>query len=267
MKPGKVVQALSILMGLMFIAPIVLIFTTSLSKGTLITFPPDWLSFRWYREILSTDKWTDAFLNSAIVATLAALLSLVVGTLLAIAVSRGRSFIPNSLIIALAVGPLIVPLIVSGVGFYIVAVRIGLTGTVLGLGLAHSSLGIPFVFLNVLAALSKLDPAIEEAARICGAGNLTTFLKVTLPLVLHSAFVGSVLAFILSWDEVVVGQFFNSPTFRTLPVVIYAEVRSGADPSTSAIAVAATVVSILIFAITAVFGVLLRRRRLRSTLV
>jgi putative spermidine/putrescine transport system permease protein len=263
MKPGFVVRVITLLMAAIFIFPTIVVAGTSFNAGQFVVFPPKGWSLKWYQQIFETGAWTDAFYNSVKVAALAGILAMLVGTMLAFAAVRGR-VLPQSLITSLAVLPIVVPTVVSGIGFYIVAIRVDLSGGVLGLALAHSTLGVPYVFINVIAALTAVDGHVEEAARVCGANEWVTMLRVTLPLIAPAAVIGGVLAFIGSWDEVIIAGFLTSPTFHTLPVVIYGDVRSGAQPSTSAVATMVTIVSILMLGAAAGIPALRGRIKLRG---
>lgn len=262
MKPGFTVKAIGILMAIIFIFPTIVVVGSSFNAGTFIRFPPEGWSTRWYDEIFTDDKWVEAFTASFKVAILAGILAMIVGTLMAFGAARGK-VIPPGLITALAVMPIVIPTVVAGIGFYIVAIRVDLTGSVLGLALAHSTLGVPYVFINVLAALTSVERNVEEAARICGASETVTLMKITLPLIAPAAVIGGVLAFIGSWDEVIIAGFLNDPQFHTLPVVIYSDVRSGAEPSTSAVASMVTLVSVLMLGAAAGLPALHKKRVFR----
>ena len=259
MRAGISVRVIAAFFGLLFAAPTVIIVATSFTSGLEVTFPPKGFSFRWYSTIFETSVWTDAFKNSLEVGLIAALIATVAGTLLALGAARGRGILP-SFITALAVMPMIVPLVIAGIGFYIVYVEIGLTGNALGLGIAHAMLGLPFVFINVLAALSNLDERVEDAARVCGANEFQTFLRVTLPLIAPGAIIGGVLAFIGSWDEVVVAIFMTTPNFHTVPVELWDQISNGVQPSTSAVAAFVTVTSLLLLGLIALVPVIRRKR-------
>lgn len=259
MKLSVWLRALVVLLSLVLVLPTIVVAATAFTAGTIITFPPKGFSLRWFQEVLSDPTWTDAIASSIKVGVLAAAISVVVGTSLALAASRGIG-IPRSVFVAVGLTPMVVPLAVVAIGIYFVYVRVGLYGGVLSLAIAHSVLGVPFVFVNVLAALRSLDPHVEEAARACGANYPRTLLRVTLPQILPSMLIGGLFAFITSWDEVVVAIFLNTPTFHTLPVVIWSQVRSGLEPSTSAVALLLTVVSLVLFA----FAALISFRRDRS---
>ena len=236
MKPGYFSRISAGLLAIFLVIPTVIVIATSFTSGRTIIFPPQGFSLRWYEEVLSTEKWTSSFMTSIQVGLLAALFAMVLGSLLAIGAARGKGLLPGWVIVALAVSPMVVPTVVSGLGYYISGAAIGLVGTPLWLAIAHALMGMPFVFINVLASLGSISPSVEEAAQVCGASPSQTLLRVTLPLVTPAVIVGGVLAFISSFDEVIVSSFLTSPTFRTLPVNMFSDVQGGAEPSTSAIA-------------------------------
>jgi putative spermidine/putrescine transport system permease protein len=242
--PGIGIRVLTLLMALVFVFPTIVVIGTSFNADPFVVFPPTHWGTNWYGDVFKNEEWVAALWSSLKVGLIAGVLSMVVGALMAFAATRGR-LIPSSVITTLAMLPIIVPTVVAGLGFYIVTAHIHLAANALALGLAHATLGVPFVFVNVLAALTTIDPRVEEAARISGANELVTMLRVTVPLILPATIVGGVLSFISSWDEVIVSGFLTSPTFRTIPVEIYGSVRDGATPATSAVATMVTVVSLL----------------------
>lgn len=252
----------ALVFAVIFVAPTIVVIGSSFSDSSFISFPPAGWTLKWYDDVLSDPRWMRAFGSSLTVGLLAAVLAIVVGTLLAVGAARSR-LIPPSFITGLAVTPIVVPTVVAAVGAYIVAVNIGLTGTVLGLALAHSALGVPYVFIGVLAALTGVDASTEEAARVSGASEWSAFLRVVVPAIAPAALIGGMLAFITSWDEVIVAGFMTSPTFRTIPVVILSEVRSGAEPSTSAVATMVTLVSLGLMLVVGGVTALVARRRKR----
>ncbi len=243
-KVGRFTQGFSLFLALIFIIPTIVVIGSSFTSGELLRFPPDGFSWRWYDEVIGDSALAEAFRNSLVVGVLAAVIAMATGISLALAAARGRG-IPRGFVTALALTPLVVPLVVAAIGFYFVYVRIGLTGNILGMAIAHAVLGIPYVFINVLAALTGLSPNVEEAARISGASQLRTLVRITLPLVAPSAAIGGVLAFISSWEELIVSLFLVTPDFKTVPVVLWGEIREGISPATSAVATIVTLLSIL----------------------
>lgn len=264
MKPGIAMRVVTVVMAVIFFFPTIIVAGTSFNKSTLVIFPPDGWSLHWYGQVFSNGQWTQALLASLEVGILAGIVAMVVGTLLGFAAVRAR-LLPQPVLTALAMMPVIVPTVVAGLGFYVASVDVHYTGNAIALGLAHSTLGVPYVFINVIAALTAVDPSVEEASRVCGASELVTLAKVTFPLIMPAALIGAVLAFIGSWDEVIVAGFMTSPTFRTVPIVIYGNVRDGATPDTSAVATMVTLVSLLMLGAVAAVPALRGRRIGRQT--
>lgn len=260
MKAKWYTRGIGVLLGILFVLPTLIVIATSFTAGSRVTFPPKELSLRWFEETLTSPLWMGSMLNSLQVAVLAAVVAAAAGISLALAAARSKGLIRN-LFLVLGVTPMIVPLVVMGIGVFLVILSMQSQGNIIVLALAHAVLGIPFCFTNVLAALKNINPQIEEAARICGASNMTTLFRVTLPQILPATLVGALFAFVTSWDEVVVAIFVNTPTFRTLPVVIWGEVRAEFSPTISAIATIVTVISVLVLALSSLAGTITARRR------
>ncbi len=155
---------------------------------------------------------------------------------------RGR-FPFKSLVTALVLSPMIVPIVIVAIGTYIVFVDWRLQGTLFGFVVAHACLGFPLVVVNVAASLQTMDRNLEMAAQNLGAGPFRTFFRITLPLIMPGVVAGALFAFIESWDEVVVSIFLSSPFMRTLPVVMWSVVRSQIDPTIAALAGMLTVLT------------------------
>ncbi|RUR01758.1 ABC transporter permease [Labedella endophytica] len=262
MNAGVSVRIVGVLIAVVLVVPTIVICATAFTGGSAVTFPPQGFSFRWIEDVLGDRRWMRAFGNSFAVGALAAVFSMVAGAALALGAARARGAIA-SVFTAVSVLPMIVPLVVGAIGFYLVYARLGLTGNVVGLALAHGVLGLPYVFVNVLALLRTLDPRIEEAARIHGASQLRTLATVTLPLLAPATVIGGLLAFISSWDEVVVATFLSDARFQTLPVLMYGQIRSGVEPSVSAVSLIVTVVTfgvaLIVFAVGPIRARLARR--------
>lgn len=248
MKPGIAVRITAVLVAVFFVTPTLIIVGASVTSSPRVEFPPSGFSMKWYHEVLVDPKWTEAFAHSVQVGVLSAIFAAVAGTLLALTVTRGR-LLPPALLTALATVPMVVPSVIIALSTYLVFVKVGLTGNVLGLALAHTALGVPFVFTNTLTQLSTLDRRIEDAARISGANELKVFFLVTLPLILPGTITGGLLAFVTSWDEVVIAVFMATPDFHTVPLEIFGQLREGVQPSTAAVATIVTLVSLLLLAL------------------
>jgi putative spermidine/putrescine transport system permease protein len=189
------------------------------------------------------------------VATLAAALSVVLGTAAALGIARLGGWM-RQLALAIFVGPVIVPVIVLAVALYSLARSAGLVGTIATLAIAHTMLALPYVALNVGVSLAALDPRLGLAATGLAASPWRVFRTVTLPLIMPGVLGGGVFAFVTSFDEVVLSIFLAGPQAKTLPVRIWEEIRVEYTP---VVAVAATIMIALAVAAVAASRMIQRR--------
>jgi putative spermidine/putrescine transport system permease protein len=232
------------LVGAFLLLPVLVTIPISFTESRSIQFPPTGFSLRWYENILRSDVWVGAMITSLKIAVLTSIFSVALGTASALALQRGG--IPGKAFInALVLSPLVTPVIVLAVGIYMVFVRWGLSGTLLGVALAHTVLAVPFVVVSVTASLQMLNPSLELASLGLGAGPWRTFRRITLPLILPGVVSGAIFAFITSWDEVVVAIFLTNASLRTVPVVIWSQVRAELDPTMAAVGTVLIVISAL----------------------
>lgn len=250
------------------IAPILVIIPLSFNAEDFFTFTPGMLAFeseayslKHYRDFLGNPDWQQALRNSVQIAPAATMLSVSLGTLAAIGLSQ--SHIPfRRAMMAILISPMIVPLIISAAGMYFFYSRIGLQGTYVGVVLAHAALGIPFVIITVTATLVGFDKSLTRAAANAGAGPVTVFFRVQMPLILPGVISGGLFAFITSFDEVVVVIFVGSAGQKTLPWQMFIGLREQISPTILAVATILVTLSILLLTTVE----LLRRRseRLRG---
>lgn len=232
--------------GVFLVLPTIITVPMSFSSAELLVFPPPGFSTRWYETYVSDPRWQEATLNSVIVAMVSTALATSFGTLAALGLARGR--VPfRGVLTTLFLTPMIVPTIVTAVAMYRVFAGLGLTGTVLGLALAHAILGLPFVVINVSAVLQKIDWRVEQAARSLGADPARAFLFVTFPLILPGVAAGALFAFLTSFDEIVVALFLSGVSAVTLPVQMWSGIRFEINPTVAAASVILVVVSSLVF--------------------
>jgi ABC-type Fe3+/spermidine/putrescine transport system ATPase subunit/ABC-type spermidine/putrescine transport system permease subunit II len=222
----RILQGYGWLLLIFVIAPAVILIPISFSGGSDFTFPPQVMSLEWYERLVDDARWRDAALLSLKVAAFASILAAILGTQAAIALSRVAPRYARYVKL-LFISPMIVPLMVIGVGFYVVFARIHLLGGFLSLGLAHTVLVLPFVILPVTARLTSLDSVLERAAASLGAGPFPTLYRVVLPLLAPAILAGFVFAFIFSFDEVVVAQFLSGATLETLPRLMWEGISVG----------------------------------------
>jgi putative spermidine/putrescine transport system permease protein len=243
------------LMAAFLVLPILAVVPAAFNAQSFIRLPPEAWSLRWWHTFFADVSWKRALMKSLEVATLAAGLSIVLGTTAALAIARAGPQL-RTLLTGLFVGPIVAPVIVLAVALYAMARSAGLVGTTIGLVLAHTMLALPYVALNVGVSLAALDPRLPLAAAGLGAGPTRIFATVTLPLILPGVIGGGVFAFVTSFDEVVLSIFLSGPTVKTLPVRIWEEIRVEYTP---VVAVAATVMIALALAGAAAGRVALRR--------
>ena len=261
-------RTLCVLIFIFLVGPIFVIIPLSFNELPYFTFTPEMLSFdpagystKWYQEFFTEDSWQQAVKNSFLIAVFATLISTFLGTLAALGLSRPEMPFRKT-IMALLISPMIVPLIISAAGMYFFYARIGLASTHIGVILAHAALGIPFVIITVTATLVGFDHSLTRAAASLGSSPIRTFFVVIVPLILPGVISGALLAFITSFDEVVVVLFVGSVEQRTIPWKMFSGIREEIRPTILAVATLLVVVSIILLTMVE----LLRRRseRLRG---
>ena len=247
----------------------------------MLSFDPEAFSFRWYEDILrngmaapdeplswawfadtwNNGQWMRAIRNSFFIGICATLLATALGTLAAIGLSRSE--MPyRRLIMSILISPMIVPLVITAAGMFFFYSRIHLSQTYLGVIMAHAILGTPFVIITVTATLVGFDKSLVRAANSLGAGPITTFRRVQMPLILPGVVSGALFAFITSFDEVVAVLFLASPEQRTIPRQMWSGIREQISPTILAVATLLVILSIILLTVLE----LLRRRseRLRG---
>tara|TARA_B100001175_G_scaffold120858_1_gene102849 strand:+ start:653 stop:1810 length:1158 start_codon:yes stop_codon:yes gene_type:complete len=261
------------------ITPIIVVMPLSFNAQDFFTFTPEMLKFdpagyslKHYKDFFNNNEWQRSFKNSLMIAPIATIISVSLGTLAAIGLSQ--SHVPfKRVIMALLISPMIVPLIISATGMFFFYATVGnFLENSLGIDknfvgyvkviLAHSVLGIPFVIITVTATLVGFDNSLTQAAANMGADPVTTFFKVQMPLILPGVISGGLFAFITSFDEVVVIMFVGSASQKTLPWQMFTGLREQISPTILAVATILVFISIALL----VTIELLRRRseRLRG---
>ncbi len=234
------VRALCVGVLAFLLLPILVIVPLSFSASSFLVYPvQDW-SLHWYRELFASAEWRRAAANSFLVAPAATVIATVLGTLAAVGLSR-VSFAGKGLLLAVLISPMIVPIVVVGVGAYLFFAKLGLADSYTGLVLVHAALGTPFVLTTVSATLEGFDRNLARASASLGAGPLQTFFRVTLPVVAPGVIAGALFAFATSFDEVVVTLFVAGPEQTTLPRQMFTGIRENITPVIAAVAALLTV--------------------------
>lgn len=237
--------AITALVATVMIGPTIIVLLLSFSSGSAILFPPSAYSLRWYINLATSEPWLRGARDSIIVAASASVIATVLGSIAAIGIGRSKSRL-STIALAAFVAPLIFPTVVVAVGTYLVFLNWKLAGGYLSIVLAHSVLGFPFVVINVLASYRAMDQSLELAAHSLGAGRVRTFIHVIVPAVLPGVATGALFAFVTSWDEVIIALFLSSPQTRTLPVVMWSQLRSSVDPTIAAAASTLTAITTIL---------------------
>jgi spermidine/putrescine transport system permease protein len=203
--------------------PIAILFLFSFNAGTRLAFPLEGLTTEWYAAVLEDGALLEAARNSFLVGVASATVATALGGMAAIATLRFR-FPGRRVLLALAGLPLFVPFVVMGVAFFLLFVLLDLPRSLVTVAVGHSVIAIPYATLILLARLSGLDPALEDAAMDLGATYPTTLRRIVLPLIGPTVLSAWLTCFIVSFDEIALAIFLvgGDPTF---PVFLYGQLR------------------------------------------
>lgn len=225
-----VLSTFAVLVGIILIAPTIAVIPMGFTDKRSLSFPPSGWSLRWYEEFFTNPEWIGSLGNSVMIALVVTIVAVVVGTLAALALTRSALRFRGAVNL-LFLAPLIVPVVVVGVGVYAVFLQWRLVGTPWGFILAHTVLAAPYVVITVSAALQTMDWGLVRAAGSLGATPWRAFRRVTLPHIAGGVASGALFAFITSFDETVVSIFLSTSDLRTLPVQMYSSVTRDTDPT------------------------------------
>jgi putrescine transport system permease protein len=231
--------------GLVFLyVPIVSMIVFSFNNSRLVTV---WdaahsPTLKWYQALLRNEQILGAAFLSIRIALIAASAAVVLGTLAGMALARFGAFRGRLLLAGMTTAPIVMPEVITGLSLLLLFVALGqLIGWPHGVGavtitLAHITFCMAYVTVVVQSRLAGFDESLEEAAMDLGARPLRVFRRITLPLILPAIASGWLLAFTLSWDDLVITQFVAGPGSSTLPMVIFSKVRFGVTPDINALA-------------------------------
>lgn len=231
------------------LAPIIIVVLAAFNAGEYLTFPPQGLSLRWFENFFASKPFMDALGYSLRLALWVTFVATVLGTLASLFVVRHARRLKDFLRV-LFVAPLAFPSILTGIALliYFYAIGIGTRGGI-SLAVGHVLVSTPFVFISVSSVLVRFDTSIEEASRSLGAGPLTTFRRITLPIIKGGVVSGAVLAFITSFDQFPISLLLSGIGTTTLPVQLFDYLRFSFDPTAAAastVSVAITVLAVLL---------------------
>ncbi len=240
---GPLELAFHTLFILFILAPLVAVVVVSFTSKGYLSMPTDGLSLRWFKAIFNYPGFIDAFWMSLYLGVGASTIAVALAIPAAVAIGRYR-FPGRDGISALFMSPMMIPAVVLGVSFLRFFSQIGLSGTFIGITLAHVVLVMPYALRLVLASITGLPRDAEEAAATLGASRWTVFRRITLPLILPGVAGGWLLAFITSFDEVTMSIFVASPETMTLPVRMYHHIAQTIDPLIASISTVLIVMTV-----------------------
>jgi putative spermidine/putrescine transport system permease protein len=238
-------------LGYLFLMlPIVVVVLASFNSGNYLRFPPEGFSFRWYMNFFNNGPFLRSMELSLRVALVSTVFATLIGTMAAVYYVRFALRGRNTLRMAL-IAPMLLPEILTAIALLIYYYAVGLgTQNMLGLQLGHILVTMPYVFLNVTAALGNTDPSLEEAARSLGASPGTAFRRIGLPLMKQGVVNGAMFAFIISFDTFSISLLLKGVDRLTLPIQLFEYLQWNFDPTAAAVSTLSIVVTVTIVLLT-----------------
>ena len=242
----RAVRAWTVLVLLFLYAPLLLVVINAFNRSRTFAFPPTGFTLQWWADAAGSDAMWRSLANSAVVGLGATMIALALGTMASFAVQR-YDFFGKHVISLLVVLPITLPGIVTGIALNAtftsaLGITLGLATVIIG----HATFCIVIVFNNSQARLRRLGTDLDDASADLGATPWQTFRYVTFPMMRGALFAGAILAFALSFDEIVVTTFTAGPTVQTLPIWIFGNLfRPNQAPVINVVAAALTIVAII----------------------
>jgi putrescine transport system permease protein len=199
-------------------------------------------SLKWYKVLVSNPIILRATWTSIKIACLSATISVILGTMAAIIISRFKGFHGKTIFVGAIAAPLVMPEVVMGLSLLMLFVGMEkifgwpARNGMITVTIAHITLTLSYVTMLVQARLHDMDKAIEEAALDLGASPPKVFFVITLPMISPTIVLGWLLAFALSLDDVVIASFVAGPGATTLPMIVFSSLRFGISPEINALA-------------------------------
>ena len=233
---------------LTLLAPLAVTLAVSLSSSAVFNLPPPSLSARWYERMLRSRELWPAVRLSVQIALLSTAISLMLGTLCAIAVARG-TFPGKTALVTFMVSPLMMPGLVVGVAILQALRQVGLHDAYVSLMIGHIVITLPYVARTVLASLSLFDFTLIEAARTLGCSYPRALLRVMVPVLAPAFLTSGLFAFLASMDNYPISIFLVDAQHKTLPILMLQYLEENPDPTIAAISsalIALTIVVLLV---------------------
>lgn len=234
--------AYTILVLTFLTAPLVVVIILSFSSSPFVVFPPPGFSMQWWDKLANAEDWHASFFFSVQLGLVSALFATIIGTMGAFWLVRTTLPIKRPLFL-FSLSPLMVPVVIIATSLYIFEARIGILGSFIGLVIGHVLLSAPYVIVVMTAALRNFDQSLETAAAVHGARPMQVLRLVTLPILKPALFTAGLLAFLTSFDELLVGIFLLGRQTPTLPIKFWGDIKYQIDPLLSA---ASTLIVVLV---------------------
>jgi spermidine/putrescine transport system permease protein len=206
-------------------APLVVVVIFAFNQSPSPTLPIATFSTRWFSQAFSDTELTGALVRSVEIGAATGLFATALGIMASLGLSARRLRL-RAVIVAVLLLPLVVPYISLAVGLLILLNELGLQISLWGVFLGHVVIALPFSILVVLPRLRSMDPALVEAARDLGSGEISAFNLVTLPLLMPSLVSSFLICFITSFDEFAIASFLAPSGLPTFPIFLYAGSRT-----------------------------------------
>jgi len=243
---------------LLIIAPSLVVLIVSFTSGFSLKFPPPGYSTRWYVELWDAWQLHFAARNSFVVALWATGLSIGLGVLAALAISRSRA-LTAKLLDSLFMSPLILPALAFGLSALMFFSLVGLQVSALTLVIGHTVVCVPYVVRNTIASLAQLEPTLLESSSILGASRLYTFRRIVLPLIRPGIIAGAFIAFMSSFDNVPVSLFLRDAATDMLPIRMWQDLEGKLDVTIAALSGVLIMATVALMAVMEHFTGLSRR--------
>ncbi|MBC2580419.1 ABC transporter permease [Clostridium sp. DJ247] len=230
---------------------VIAVYSFNMSKTDAV-----WAGFTldWYRKLFDDSNVIIAFKNSLTIAVVSTIISSIIGTVGAVGLYkytfRGKSIVEGLLNITI-----VIPEIIMGISLLVYFAQLQVPFGIVTLVLSHATFSIPFVLIVVKARLAGFDTSIEDAAMDLGANRFQVFFTIILPLILPGILSGAMLAFVLSFDDVIINFFVSGPESTTLPIKIFSMLKFGLSPEINALCTVMLMITFIILIITQVIKV------------
>lgn len=246
LEPSQLFGIITGILVFLFMAlPILVIIFSAFSPSDFPEFPPSGFSLKWFQVIFTKKAWLKAIRNSVVLLLLVTPITTVLGTLASYSMHRLR-FKGSELLQSFLLSPLMIPQIVLGISLLYLFSAMGWTGTLRALVISQALIAFPYVVRSVNACMAGLNPILESASMSLGASPMTTFQKITLPLIRPGIIAGAVFAAVTSFGEVSISLLLSAPSTTPVSVRIFNYIEQTFDPAVTAVSVIFVVLSIVV---------------------